>query len=75
MRSGERRNRWPPFVSLAPDPVGAEQARDLRAALARAARAQSLGERLDWQRTVWPGRRRLAGETKHYDRTGAAGVA
>ena len=63
------------FVSLAPGAVGAEQARDLRAALALAARPQPLGEPLDWQRTVWPGRWRLDGETKRYDWTGAAGVA
>jgi alpha-galactosidase len=63
------------FVSLSPSAVGAEQARDLRAALALAARTQPLGEPLDWQRTVWPGRWRLDGETKQYDWTGAAGVA
>src|SRR6185503_13217619 len=39
------------FVSLAPDALGADQKRDLKAALALAARTQPLGEPLDWQRT------------------------
>ena len=62
------------FVSLAPDAVGAAQARDLRAALARAARTQPLGEPLDWQRTAWPARWRLLGEEKRYDWLGADGA-
>ncbi|HEY9461838.1 MAG TPA: hypothetical protein VIR54_02055, partial [Vicinamibacterales bacterium] len=44
------------FVSLAPDALGAEQMRDLRTALARAAVSQPLGEPLDWQTTVYPSR-------------------
>ena len=63
------------FVSLAPDAVGPEQARDLRAALAIAARRQPLGEPLDWQHTTWPARWRLMGEDKTYDWTGADGAA
>ena len=55
------------FVSLAPDALGAEQRRDLRAALALAARQQPLGEPLDWQRSVWPTRWRLIGAEHSYD--------
>ena len=44
------------FVSLAPDAIGAEQRRDLRTALATAARPQPLREPLDWQETTWPTR-------------------
>jgi alpha-galactosidase len=54
------------FVSLAPDALGAEQRRDLRAALALAARPAPLGEPLDWQRTAWPSRWRLMGEERSY---------
>jgi len=62
------------FVSLAPEAVGAEQARDLRAALALAARPQPLGEPLDWQHITWPARWRLMGEEKRYDWVGADGA-
>jgi len=62
------------FVSLAPDAVDAAAASDLRAALARAASAQPLGEPLDWQRTVWPARWRLGGEEKRYEWVNADGV-
>jgi alpha-galactosidase len=62
------------FVSLAPDAVGAAETRDLRAALALAARKQPLGEPLDWQRTTWPSRWRLLGEEKTYDWTGPDGA-
>jgi alpha-galactosidase len=55
------------FVSLAPDALGAEQRRDLTAALASAARAEPLGEPLDWQRTAWPDRWKLMGEERSYD--------
>jgi alpha-galactosidase len=47
------------FVSLAPDALGADERRDLRAALALAARPQPLAEPLDWQHTTWPTRWRL----------------
>ena len=59
------------FVSLAPDAIGDAQARDLKAALAVAARPQPLGEPLDWQRTVWPSRWKLLGQEKRYDWLGA----
>ena len=59
------------FVSLAPDALGAEKRRDLRAALATAAQPQPLGEPLDWQRTAWPRRWRLMGQVQTYDWLGA----
>jgi alpha-galactosidase len=62
------------FVSLAPDAIGTEQARDLRAALALAAGPQPLGEPLDWQATVWPSRWRLRGEEQRYDWIGPDGA-
>jgi len=62
------------FASLAPDALGAEQRRDLRAAFARAARPQPLGEPEDWQETSWPGRWRLAGASRSYDWMGPDGV-
>lgn len=55
------------FVSLAPDALGEAERRDLRAALALAARRQPLGEPLDWQRTAWPSRWRLIGREVTYD--------
>ncbi len=55
------------FVSLAPDALGADQRRDLRAALALAAHEQPLGEPLDWQTTTWPTRWRLMGDDRSYD--------
>lgn len=60
------RSGTPLFVSLAPDALGAEQRRDLRAALAQAARPQPLGEPLDWQGTTDPARWRLGGEERRY---------
>jgi len=54
-------------VSLDPGALGADQRRDLRAALATAARPQPLGEPLDWQRTVWPARWRLMGTEHRFD--------
>ncbi|HEX5435796.1 MAG TPA: hypothetical protein VFW98_01460 [Gemmatimonadaceae bacterium] len=62
------------FVSLAPDALGAEQRRDLRAALALAAASQPLAEPLDWQRTVYPGQWRLGGEKRRFDWVGEDGV-
>jgi alpha-galactosidase len=62
------------FVSLAPDALGAEERRDLRAAFAIAARPQPLGEPLDWQGTIWPTRWRLGGEEVAYDWIGADGA-
>jgi alpha-galactosidase len=55
------------FVSLAPDALGDDVRRDLRAALALAAQPQPLGEPLDWQQTSWPSRWRLQGQTVEYN--------
>ena len=55
------------FLSLAPDALGEAQRRDLRDALAIAARPQPLGEPLDWQQTAWPSRWRLMGKEVTYD--------
>ena len=62
------------FVSLAPDALGAEQRRDLTAALARAASPQPLGQPLDWQHSVYPSRWRLDGHDVTYDWLGADGA-
>ena len=61
------------FVSLDPNALGAEQRRDLLAALALAATPKPLGEPLDWQRTVYPSRWRLMGRERTYDWVGADG--
>jgi len=55
------------FVSLAPDALSDDVRRDLRAALARAAQPQPLGEPLDWQQTSWPSRWRIGGQTIDYN--------
>ena len=55
------------FVSIAPDALGDDQRRDLRAALAFAARPQPLGEPLDWQQSSWPRRWKLMGSDVTYD--------
>lgn len=68
------RSGTPLFVSLAPDALGAERRRDLRAALARAAESQPLGEPLDWERTVCPGRWKLDGREFRYDWVGPDGA-
>jgi alpha-galactosidase len=62
------------FASLAPDALGAEQRRDLRAAFAQAARPQPLGEPVDWQETTWPRRWHLMGAERVYDWIGPDGV-
>jgi alpha-galactosidase len=62
------------FVSLAPDALGAEQRRDLKAAFALAARPQPLAEPLDWQRTVYPSRWRLMGREVAFEWVGADGA-
>lgn len=62
------------FVSLAPDALGADQRRDLQAALTLAAAPQRLGEPLDWQRTVYPRRWRLTGAEHSYDWVGPDGA-
>ena len=55
------------FVSIAPDALGDNQRRDLRAALARAAVPQPLGEPLDWRQMAWPRRWRLMNQDVTYD--------
>jgi alpha-galactosidase len=62
------------FVSLAPDALGAEQRRDLKAALALASTPHPLAEPLDWQRTVYPQRWRLMDRDVTYDWVGADGA-
>jgi alpha-galactosidase len=62
------------FVSLAPDALGADERRDLKAALALAAIAHPLAEPLDWQRAMYPARWRLMGRESTYDWVGADGV-
>lgn len=63
------------FVSPAPDALGAEQRRDLRAALALAATRQPLGAPLDWEQTVCPSRWRFKGRQRVYDWVGVDGTA
>jgi len=55
------------FVSLAPDALGPDVRRDLRAAFLAASRAQPLGEPLDWLQNAWPNRWRLQGKESVYD--------
>jgi alpha-galactosidase len=62
------------FVSLAPDALGADQRRDLKDALARAAVPQPLGEPLDWQQSVYPTRWKLMGRDVTYDWVGPDGA-
>jgi alpha-galactosidase len=62
------------FVSLDPSALGTDQRRDLRAALAIAARPQPLGEPLDWQHTISPSRWRLGGSELTYDWIGPDGA-
>lgn len=61
------------FTSLAPDALGAEQRRDLKAAFALAASPQPLAEPLDWQQSVYPERWRMLGRERRFDWTGADG--
>jgi alpha-galactosidase len=62
------------FVSLAQDALGAQQRTDLRAALALAAQHQTLGEPLDWQRTVYPRQWQLMSAARSYEWVGDDGV-
>jgi len=62
------------FVSLAPDALGKEQRRDLKQALALAARPHPLAEPIDWQHTVYPTRWRLMGSERTYDWVGTDGA-
>ena len=62
------------FVSIAPDALGDEQRRDLRAALALAAVPQPLAEPVDWQHAVYPTRWRLGRREHSYDWVGPDGA-
>jgi alpha-galactosidase len=62
------------FVSLAPDALGAGQRRDLKAALALAAKPHPLAEPLDWQRTVTPAKWRVMEVERSYHWMGEDGV-
>ncbi len=61
-------------VSLAADALGAEQRRDLRAALALAAVRQPLAEPLDWERSAYPARWRMLGRERVFDWVGPDGA-
>jgi alpha-galactosidase len=61
------RSGTPLFVSLAPDALGVDQRRDLRAALAIAARPQPLGQPVNWQQTTFPTEWRLMGAPRSYN--------
>lgn len=63
------------FASLAPDAVGPNERRDLRAAFATAATPQSLGHAEDWRETTWPTRWSLMGADRAYDWIGPEGIA
>ncbi len=60
------RSGTPLFVSWPQRLVGPEQEQALRAALARAARSQPLGEPLDWQQTRTPTQWKLDGEMRTF---------
>ena len=60
-------------VSLASDALGSGQRRDLKAALALAARPQPLAEPLDWERNACPSRWRMAGGERTFDWVGPDG--
>jgi alpha-galactosidase len=59
------------FVSIAPDALGAEQRRDLRAALALAAEPHPLGQPLNWQHTALPTQWKLINRERRFDWGGA----
>lgn len=62
------------FASLDAKALGAEQKRDLKAALAIAAVPQPLAEPLDWHESVYPSRWKLQGAVREFDWTGANGA-
>lgn len=62
------------FVSLDPTALDADRRRDLKAALALAARPKTLGEPLDWQTNIYPSRWRLMESERTYDWVGADGA-
>ena len=55
------------FLSIAPEALGDDQRRDLRAALDQAARPQPLAEPLDWQQSSWPRTWKLDGADVTFD--------
>jgi alpha-galactosidase len=63
------------FASLAPDAVGSDERRDLRAAFATAAAPQPLGRAEDWLESTWPTRWSLMGAARAYDWIGPEGIA
>ncbi len=62
------------FASLDPAAVGSTERRDLKAALALAARPQPLGEATDWQENSWPGEWQLGKQPWAFDWIGADGI-
>lgn len=62
------------FTSLAPDALGADQRRDLKAAFALAAVHQPLAEPLDWRRSIYPSKWTLLGKEQIFDWVGIDGV-
>lgn len=62
------------FVSLAADALDAGVTRDVRAALALAAREQPLAEPSDWQHTIWPSTWRLTNTERSYEWVGSDGI-
>lgn len=62
------------FVSLDPSALGAEQKRDLTAALALAARTHPVGEPIGWEHTAWPTSWKLIGKERRFDWTGGEGA-
>jgi alpha-galactosidase len=74
--SWERNQQWlrllagsgaPLFVSAQPEAMGAEQKAAVKAAFARAATVQPLGEPLDWLTNTQPSRWRLDGEMVQFN--------
>lgn len=66
-------NGTPLFVSAAPEPVGAEQRKALREAVARADEKRSVAEPLDWLETTTLAHWRRDGEAVAYDWYGSRG--
>ena len=62
------------FVSLAPDAIGSDERRDLKAALELASTPHPLGEPLDWEHTVYPTRWRLIDQERSYAWSGPAAI-
>ncbi|MBP8274120.1 MAG: alpha-galactosidase [Acidobacteria bacterium] len=62
------------FTSLAPDALGPDQRRDLKAAFALAAVPQPLAEPLDWHRSIYPEKWKLLGKEQSFDWVGMDGA-